>query len=170
MLTLSLVLFSRCHPFKCLNISYLGLKIVFNLANPVGQRLISVHARCLECDIPSYSPLIDSDHYLLYVSSFLISGGDGYSFEPLEHQKISKCRLVVMYICHVIYNVPENLSQSLSLGLSPPLPPVADLPGARRACVAPAGLQVMFLRQIFIAAESTIKRPRFQTIALECNI
>lgn len=58
--------------------------------NPVGQRVVSVHARCLECDVPSYFPLDDDKEYKIFISTFLLAGGDGYTFSPIEHQKISK--------------------------------------------------------------------------------
>lgn len=63
---------------------------MYNMQQPVGQRVVSVEARCLKCDVPSYSPLIDTEEYKIFLSTFLINGGDGYNFEPLRRLRFSK--------------------------------------------------------------------------------
>ncbi|XP_045197743.2 snake venom 5'-nucleotidase-like isoform X1 [Mercenaria mercenaria] len=66
-----------------------GLHVVYNLQKPPGRRVVSVEAACLECEVPSYSPLIDTDDYKIFLSSFLINGGDGYNFELLKRLRFN---------------------------------------------------------------------------------
>lgn len=66
-----------------------GLRVVYNLQKPVGQRVVSVEAKCLECRVPGYSPLKDGDDYKVFLSTFLINGGDGYSFKPSKQLRFN---------------------------------------------------------------------------------
>jgi len=66
------------------------MKVTYNLKKPKMSRIVDVRVRCLECLIPSYSPLQLDATYNVFISTFLIEGGDGYEFEPLEHFLYSK--------------------------------------------------------------------------------
>lgn len=57
-----------------------GLKTVFNLKNPVGERVVSVHALCNKCKIPVYEPLNLFKYYRVIVPSFMADGGDGFTW------------------------------------------------------------------------------------------
>ena len=66
------------------------MQVTYNLNKPKMSRVVDVMVRCLECRIPSYSPLRLDSTYNVLMSTFLIGGGDGYKFEPLEHFLYSK--------------------------------------------------------------------------------
>ncbi|XP_053397598.1 snake venom 5'-nucleotidase-like [Mercenaria mercenaria] len=66
-----------------------GLKVVYNPQNPTGSRVVSVEARCLECEVPSYSPLQDEANYRIFLSTFLLGGGDGYNFQPSLRERFN---------------------------------------------------------------------------------
>uniref|UniRef100_A0A1B0GP29 5'-Nucleotidase C-terminal domain-containing protein n=1 Tax=Phlebotomus papatasi TaxID=29031 RepID=A0A1B0GP29_PHLPP len=55
-----------------------GMKIVFNMTKPVGERVTSVDLLCNECDIPVYEPLEVDRMYRFIMPSFLAGGGDGF--------------------------------------------------------------------------------------------
>lgn len=57
-----------------------GLRTVFKLKNPVGERVESVHALCRKCKIPTYEPLNLFEYYRVIMPSFLADGGDGFSW------------------------------------------------------------------------------------------
>lgn len=57
-----------------------GLRTVFNLKNPVGKRVESVHALCRKCSVPVYEPLKQFEYYRVTMPSFLANGGDGFSW------------------------------------------------------------------------------------------
>lgn len=57
---------------------------------PPGQRVVSVFARCQQCQVPVYYSLKDDDVYNVFLVRFHIRGGDGYSFEPLAHSKFGQ--------------------------------------------------------------------------------
>lgn len=58
-----------------------GIKVVYNITNPVGHRVQSVEALCAECEVPNYSPLVNDKMYNIIVSKFLLDGGDGHVFD-----------------------------------------------------------------------------------------
>ncbi|KAL4233121.1 5'-nucleotidase [Mactra antiquata] len=66
-----------------------GLRVMYDMEQPVGSRVASVEVRCLKCTIPSYSPLDDTKNYKLLVSTFLLGGGDGYNFVYSERQSFN---------------------------------------------------------------------------------
>ncbi|XP_045197395.2 snake venom 5'-nucleotidase-like [Mercenaria mercenaria] len=73
-----------------------GLKVVYNTNNPVGKRVVSVEARCLECEVPSYSPLQDEANYKIFLSTFLLGGGDGYNFKPSQRERFNTLDLTTV--------------------------------------------------------------------------
>lgn len=58
-----------------------GIRVEYNIKNPVGKRVTSVHVLCAECDIPDYSPLDDEKKYKIITSTFLYDGGDNHVFK-----------------------------------------------------------------------------------------
>lgn len=62
-----------------------GIKIVYNITNPIGQRVVSVDLLCNECTVPKYYPLSLTKMYRIVVNSFMAEGGDGLSI--LNEQK-----------------------------------------------------------------------------------
>ncbi|KAL5289325.1 hypothetical protein ACFFRR_009461 [Megaselia abdita] len=71
-----------------------GIRVEYNIKNPVGKRVTSVHVLCAECDIPDFSPLNDEKKYKLITSNFLYDGGDNHNFKddgvaaPIELPKL----------------------------------------------------------------------------------
>lgn len=57
-----------------------GLRTIFNLKKPVGERVVSVHALCNKCKIPVYEPMDPFQYYRVVMPSFLADGGDGFSW------------------------------------------------------------------------------------------
>lgn len=56
-----------------------GIKIVYNITKPIGQRVISLDLLCNECPIPKYYPLDVTKMYRIVVNSYMAGGGDGFS-------------------------------------------------------------------------------------------
>lgn len=56
-----------------------GLKIVYDLSQPEGSRVVSLKVRCCDCEVPVYEELDDEKFYRIAVISFLVTGGDGYT-------------------------------------------------------------------------------------------
>lgn len=66
-----------------------GLRTVFNLKNPVGERVESVLALCRKCKVPAYEPLKLLEYYRVTMPSFLADGGDGFSwFKDFGRNKV----------------------------------------------------------------------------------
>lgn len=63
-----------------------GIKIVYNISNPIGERVVSVDLLCNECTVPKYYPLDVTKMYRIVVNSFMASGGDGSSIISQEKQ------------------------------------------------------------------------------------
>lgn len=62
-----------------------GLKIVANVTNEIGHRLLSVDVLCRECNIPEYRPLNKTEIYKIIATSFLVQGGDGFEILRDKH-------------------------------------------------------------------------------------
>lgn len=58
-----------------------GIRVVYNIRNPIGRRVVSVRVLCAECDIPKYAPLDDKKKYKMILSRFLYNGGDKHVFK-----------------------------------------------------------------------------------------
>ncbi|EDW05845.1 apyrase isoform X2 [Drosophila mojavensis] len=56
-----------------------GLKVTYDYTKPINSRVISVLARCADCDVPVYKPLDPAQSYRIITPSFLQGGGDGFS-------------------------------------------------------------------------------------------
>ncbi|XP_060572270.1 5'-nucleotidase-like [Ruditapes philippinarum] len=84
----SVAIYNRSDPFGAF-FQMSGLRVVYNIQNTVGSRVVSAEARCLSCDIPKYYPLRDSAMYNIFVSTFILNGGDGYKFEALKRQRFN---------------------------------------------------------------------------------
>lgn len=77
-------------------LQFSGLRVEYNLTKPVGERVLKVDVRCLKCEIPSYSPLNDNEIYSIFTSSFIVHGGDGYSFDLIKLERFSTLETDVM--------------------------------------------------------------------------
>ena len=59
-----------------------GLHVVYDLSQPEGQRVKNIKVKCADCEIPEFVDLEPSKIYKIVMSSFLATGGDGYSVIP----------------------------------------------------------------------------------------
>ncbi|KAJ6635718.1 Apyrase [Pseudolycoriella hygida] len=62
-----------------------GIRIVYNITKPIGERVVSVDLLCNECTVPRYYPLDLMKMYRIVVNSYMAGGGDGLSV--LNEQK-----------------------------------------------------------------------------------
>ncbi|XP_030568582.1 apyrase isoform X2 [Drosophila novamexicana] len=56
-----------------------GLKVTYDYTKPVNSRVVSVLARCADCDVPIYEPLEPAKIYRIASPDFLQGGGDGFT-------------------------------------------------------------------------------------------
>ena len=56
----------------------IGLKVLYNVTNEIGKRVISVDVLCNKCAVPVYSPIDFEQMYRIVGASFLVGGGDGF--------------------------------------------------------------------------------------------
>lgn len=55
-----------------------GLQVIYDLTKPKNSRVVSVQVQCANCSIPSYSEMKKNETYVVLMSDFMQSGGDGY--------------------------------------------------------------------------------------------
>lgn len=55
-----------------------GLRIVYDLSQPEGSRVVSIKVRCNQCEVPIYEDLDEEKFYRIAVNSFLVTGSDLY--------------------------------------------------------------------------------------------
>lgn len=56
-----------------------GIRVLYNLYNPEGSRVVDLQVLCTKCRVPEYVPIEDSTSYQFIAPAFIVSGGDGYS-------------------------------------------------------------------------------------------
>lgn len=55
-----------------------GMRLVVNVTQPIGQRVVSVQVLCRRCMTPRYKTLNAEQEYNVAVGSYLLDGGDGF--------------------------------------------------------------------------------------------
>lgn len=55
-----------------------GIRVTYNMLNPISQRVVSVEVNCKDCQTPQYEKLDLDKEYRVIMSSFIFSGGDGF--------------------------------------------------------------------------------------------
>lgn len=75
-----------------------GLKIVYDLSQPEGSRVISLKVRCNACEIPIYEDLNEEQYYRIAVNSFLVTGGDGYTIltDNIQNHRVGRVDIDVL--------------------------------------------------------------------------
>lgn len=56
-----------------------GLRVVYNLTQPAGSRIMSLKVRCNKCSETEFVKFDDEVYYRVAVNSFLADGGDGHA-------------------------------------------------------------------------------------------
>ncbi|GBP34722.1 Protein 5NUC [Eumeta japonica] len=56
-----------------------GLKVVYDLARPPGERLVQAQARCEQCNEPNFFQIEYNNTYKVIMPSFLFNGGIGFA-------------------------------------------------------------------------------------------
>jgi len=59
-------------------LQFSGMKIVFNVTEPVNHRVVSIDVLCRHCSVPRYEKLDPDRWYRMIVPSFIGGGGNGY--------------------------------------------------------------------------------------------
>uniref|UniRef100_A0A182JP57 Apyrase n=1 Tax=Anopheles christyi TaxID=43041 RepID=A0A182JP57_9DIPT len=67
-----------------------GLRVLFNVTNPIGERVLALDVLCHDCDVPKYEPVEPFRKYRVITNSFLAGGGDGFTmFERYGQRKVT---------------------------------------------------------------------------------
>ncbi|XP_053674378.1 apyrase-like [Anopheles nili] len=56
-----------------------GLRVLYNVTNPIGERVLALDVLCHECSVPRYEPVEPFRKYRVITNSFLAGGGDGFT-------------------------------------------------------------------------------------------
>lgn len=56
-----------------------GIRVVYNISRPEGDRVVDLKVRCQECDIPIYEDLDEDKLYNIAVCSYIVQGGDSFT-------------------------------------------------------------------------------------------
>lgn len=56
-----------------------GLKVIYNLWNPINKRVLKVRVRCTECNVPIYEDLDENKVYRILTIKYVANGGYGFS-------------------------------------------------------------------------------------------
>lgn len=66
---------------------------MYNVTNPINQRVVSVNVLCNKCDVPKYLPLDTTQMYRIIVQSHLVDGGQGFDIFPKfgQNHRLVEC-------------------------------------------------------------------------------
>lgn len=56
-----------------------GVRVVYNVSQPVDRRVVEVRVLCTDCEVPLYEPLRLLGEYKVIVTEFMAHGGDGFA-------------------------------------------------------------------------------------------
>ncbi|KOB68363.1 Apyrase, partial [Operophtera brumata] len=56
-----------------------GIRSVFDGARPLGERVLNVTVRCIECSVPRYEPINLDKYYKVMTTDFIGNGGGDYT-------------------------------------------------------------------------------------------
>ncbi|KAK7107283.1 snake venom 5'-nucleotidase-like [Littorina saxatilis] len=59
-----------------------GLRVLYDMKQPKGQRVVEVKVRCADCEVPEFVDLEPTKVYKIIMSNFLANGGDGFTLIP----------------------------------------------------------------------------------------
>ncbi|KAH8309369.1 hypothetical protein KR059_008756 [Drosophila kikkawai] len=71
-----------------------GLRVKFNYTRPMGQRITEIKALCSDCQIPKYESVKTDQYYGVVLPSFLLNGGEGYSFVDKQNPQVYNMSLL----------------------------------------------------------------------------
>ncbi|KAH8297419.1 hypothetical protein KR044_011480 [Drosophila immigrans] len=71
-----------------------GLRVILNYNRPKGKRVTSIHVLCADCKTPQYVPLDKYKYYGVIVPTFLVKGGDGYTFLVDSRDEVSVMQMI----------------------------------------------------------------------------
>lgn len=55
-----------------------GMRVIYNISNPIGERVVYIEALCKSCFIPEYSEVLPEKKYRVIFNEYLYLGGDGF--------------------------------------------------------------------------------------------
>lgn len=55
-----------------------GLKITYNISNPIGSKVIDIKVRCRLCELPTYEDFDPAMDYSIVVMEYLADGKNGF--------------------------------------------------------------------------------------------
>jgi 5'-nucleotidase len=55
-----------------------GIKVVYDVSRPIGDRVIHLMARCGNCEVPVFEEVVETQKYTFLTNDYIAKGGDGY--------------------------------------------------------------------------------------------
>ncbi len=56
-----------------------GMRVVYDITKPNGQRVKKLLVRCKDCRVPHYLPIDNETVYKIAIPSYIATGGDGFT-------------------------------------------------------------------------------------------
>ncbi|XP_063833090.1 apyrase-like [Ostrinia nubilalis] len=73
-----------------------GMRVVYNISQPIGSRVASARIRCIDCDVPEYLPLDVNATYRVVSQDYIGEGGSGFTM--LAEHRENLIRMQVDYV------------------------------------------------------------------------
>ncbi|XP_011292815.2 apyrase isoform X1 [Musca domestica] len=79
-----------------------GLKITYNITQPLGRRVQNVKVLCQNCEVPTYLPLDVEETYRIITSDFIAEGGGGFTMFRDHGQDLQKEMTDLEAVCDYV--------------------------------------------------------------------
>lgn len=87
-----------------------GVHVIYDAKAPVNKRVVSAKVLCAKCAVPRYYELEDTEKYNVITTSFLLGGGDGFTFVnpdvPSNGAKLLKLDDIEAAVSYIKANSP----------------------------------------------------------------
>lgn len=61
-----------------MTLNFEGAHVTYDMRRPIGDQVVDLQLRCLNCEIPEFEPMDPKANYTILTTSFVASGGDAY--------------------------------------------------------------------------------------------
>lgn len=86
--------------------SHKGLKVIYDVSQPNGSRVVSVEVLCADCEVPEYQPLELNMMYGVVLPHTLSGGNEGYSM-LVTYDPILLGKLWYLFQCFLFLLINE---------------------------------------------------------------
>ena len=88
--------------------SIIGIRIVYDLRKPQGERVTRFRVLCSDCVVPQYEDVDVDRVYKVVTSSYLLGGGDGFATLAENYKLVETGKIIRQALCFELPLIMRN--------------------------------------------------------------